>query len=92
MEDQFLEGLSSLERQAFVNYVAIVDKNGFSIASRGDANKVIASYIREVQNCVEGLFPENPNTKIIIEGSQKSVVIGHQNDFLVGVQITKDMF
>ena len=92
MEDEFLSGIRSLERQAFVNYVTVVDKNGYSIDSKGSANKSVSAYVREVKNCVEQIFPEATEMRIVVEGSEKSVVIGEQNGFLVGVQVTKDMF
>lgn len=92
MEEQFLEGIRALERQAFVNYVSVADRNGYSIAASGDVNKMVPPYLREAQNCVEQIFPESSNVKIVFEGSTKSVVIGEQNGFLVGVQVTKDLF
>ena len=92
MDDQFLEKLRSLERQAFVQYVTVVDKNGYSIASTDDANKVVSAYVREIQNCAEAIFPDGQNFKIVVEGPKKSVIIGNQGDFLVGVQITKELF
>ena len=92
MEEQFLEGIRSLERLAFVNYVSVADKNGYSITSTGEVNKMVAPYLREAQNCVEKIFPDSNNIKIVFEGSSKSVVIGEQNGFLVGVQVTKDLF
>lgn len=92
MEDQFLEGLRSLERQAFVNYVAVADKNGYSIAASGDANRTIASYIREIENCAESIFPDTHDIKIVVEGPKKSVIIGQQDGFIVGVEVTKELF
>ena len=92
MEEQLLEGIRSLERQAFVNYVSVTDKNGYSIAASGDANKMTAAYLRELQNCIEEIFPGVTNVKTVIEGNTKSVVIGEQSGFLVGVQVTKDLF
>ena len=92
MEDSFTDAIRTLERQAFVKYVTVVDKNGYSIASRGEASKSIASYVREVENCAESIFNNDKNLKILIEGTKKSVSIGQQNDFLIGVQINKELF
>lgn len=92
MEEQFLEEIRSLERQAFVNYITVVDKNGFAVAATGTANKSIAAHVREVQNCIEQMFPESKDVKVVVEGSEKSVIIGEQKGCLVGVQITKEMF
>jgi len=92
MEESFLEGLRTLERQSFVRYVTVVDKNGYSIAASGEATKPIASYVREVANCAESLFSDNSDIKIVIEGAHKSVSIGKQEKVLVGVQINKDLF
>lgn len=92
MEEQFLEEISQLERQAFVNYITVVDKNGFSIAKTGTANKSVAAHVREVHNCIEQIFPESKDVKVVVEGSEKSVIIGEQNGCLLGVQITKEMF
>lgn len=92
MEEQFLEEIRQLERQAFVNYITVVDKNGFAITTTGTANKSVAAYVREVQNCVEQIFPKSKDVKIVVEGSEKSVIIGEKEGSLVGVQITKEMF
>jgi hypothetical protein len=92
MEGKFLEGLRTLERQAFVKYVTVADKNGYSIAGSGDATRVLAGYVREVRNCVDELFPDAGDVKIVVEGREKSVVIGQEGDFLVGVQVAKEMF
>ncbi|KAK8885867.1 hypothetical protein M9Y10_041324 [Tritrichomonas musculus] len=92
MEEPFLEEIRSLERQAFVNYITVVDKNGFSIASTGTANKSVAASVREVQNCIEQMFPKSNEVKVVVEGSEKSVIIGEKNGNLVGVQISKEMF
>ena len=92
MEEQFLEEIRSLERQAFVNYITVVDANGFSIAATGSANKSVSANVREVHNCIKQMFPESKEFKIVVEGREKSVVIGEQNGNLIGVQITKEMF
>jgi hypothetical protein len=92
MEDRFSEGLLALERQAFVKYVTVADKNGYSIAGSGDATKRTAAYVREVENCIQALLPGAQDVTIVVEGSQKSVVIGQKGDFLVGVQVVKEMF
>lgn len=92
MEEQFLEKLRSLERQVFVKYVTVVDKNGYSLASTGEANKSISANIRELQNCATSLFPGATNFKVIVEGPKKSVILGNDGDFLVGVQIDKEAF
>lgn len=92
MDDQFQDGLRSLERQAFVNYVTVADQNGYSIAASGGANKQLAAYVREVDNCVHELFPGVEDVRVVVEGSHKSVVIGEKGDFVVGVQITNDKF
>lgn len=41
---------------------------------------------------VEALFPDASNIRIVVEGSEKSVVNGQRGDFLVGVQVTNDLF
>jgi hypothetical protein len=87
-----LTALRSLERQPFVNYVTVADRNGYSIAASGDTRKGLAAHVREVHNCVEALFPGAGSIKIVVEGSEKSVVIGERDGFLVGVQVTKDLF
>jgi hypothetical protein len=92
MEEEFLTALRSLERQPFVNYVTVVDRNGYSIAASGDTRRGLAAHVREVHNCVETLFPDAGNIKIVVEGTEKSVVIGNRGNFLVGVQVTKDLF
>ena len=92
MEEQLLEGLRSLERQAVVTYVTVSDSHGYPIATSGGANKLVAAYVTEVNNCVQEIFPSASNAKIVVEGGQKSVIIGKKEDFIVGVQIAKDMF
>ena len=92
MDDQLQDGLRSLERQAFVNYVTVADRNGFSVVASGDASRQLAAYVREVDNCVHEMFPGVENVRVVVEGSQKSVVIGEKGEFVVGVQITNDKF
>lgn len=91
MEEEFLESLRSLERQAFVRYVTVVDKNGYPLSSSGEATKTTAAYVREVENCAQKIFPDD-EMKIVVEGTKTTVAIGQKNDFLVGVQVIKDMF
>lgn len=90
MEEQFLEGVRSLERQSFVSYITVVDKNGFSIATTGTANKSVAAYVREVHNCVQQIFPDSEDIQITIEGNEKCVIIGEKDGNLLGFQISKD--
>ena len=92
MDDQLQDGLRSLERQAFVNYVTVADRNGYSVAASGDASRQLAAYVREVDNFVHEMFPGVSNVRVVVEGSQKSVVIGEKGEFVVGVQITNDKF
>ena len=81
------------EKLFYVSALIVVsDKNGYSIAATGEANKQVTAYVREVRNCADEIFPDAENMKIVVEGSQKSVVIGEKGEFLVGVQVTKDMF
>lgn len=90
--ESFLDGLRSLERQPFVGYVTAVDRNGYSIAATGSADEHVASYIRELRNCSEEIFPGAKNVKIVVEGTTNSVVVGEREDIIVGVQVAKDMF
>ena len=92
MEEEYLEALLSLERQAFVHYTAVVDKNGFPISLSGNATKTTAAYVREVHNCAKEIFPGQDNIRIVVEGTKNAVTIGEQNDVLVGVQVVKDMY
>ena len=92
MEENFQESLRSLERQAFARYTTVVDKNGYSISSSGEATKATAAYVREVHNCAREIFPTEDSIKIVIEGTKNAVTIGEQNDFLVGIQVIKELY
>jgi hypothetical protein len=92
MEEGFVNALRALELQAFVTYVTVTDKNGYSISASGDARKGLGAHVREVQSCVESLFSGASDIKTVVEGSEKSVIIGECDGFLVAVQVKKEMF
>jgi hypothetical protein len=92
MDEWFLNALRALELQAFVKYVTVTDKNGYSVAACGETRKGLGPHIRELQSCVESLLPDASDIKIVVEGSEKSVIIGERDGFLVAVQVQKEMF
>lgn len=92
MEEPFFEGLRSLERQAFVKYVAVADQNGFPVTASGDATKSTPSEIREVMNCAHEIFPGAKDIKIVVEGETTTVAIGEDSPFTVGVLVDKELF